>query len=255
MKKLIRILIVLVLLLVVAGVIAFLFLGTIVKRGVEKVGPMVTKTQVKLDSANISVFSGSGELKGFVIGNPEGYKTPQAIKVGTMAVSIVPGSILKEKKHIRSIKVEGPEITYETDLKGSNIGKLLDNVGGSAEQDKKAPTKEQQTSKTKLQVDEFVITGAKVQVSASVMGVPGTAYDQAITLPEIRLKDLGQGEDGITPAELSKRVLAVVLDETVKAVGANAGKLKDAGKALGTGAVDELKKSGSGIGDLLKKKQ
>jgi hypothetical protein len=83
------------------------------------------------------------------------------------------------------------------------------------------------------------------------MGVQGTAYQQAIPLPEIRLKDLGQGPDGITPAELSKRVLAVVLDETVKAVAANSGKLQDAGKALGTGAIDELKK---GAGDLFKKK-
>jgi hypothetical protein len=256
MKKLIvRSFLVLVILAVLVAVGAFLFLGTIVKAGVEKVGPRVTKVSVKLDSAAISLFNGSGQLKGFVIGNPEGYKTPSAMKLGTVSLSIEPGSVLKEKKHIRSIKVEGPEITYETDLKGSNLGKLLDNVSGSAEQDKKAPTKDQQTSKTKLQVDEFVITGAKVHVNASVLGLPGTAYQQPISLPEIRLKDLGQGPDGITPAELGKKVLAIVLDETVKAVAANSGKLNDAGKALGTGAIDELKKGASGVGDLFKKKQ
>ena len=255
MKKLIvRLILGLVIVLVLVVVGSFLFLGTIVKSGVEKVGPRVTKVPVKLDSAKISIFGGSGELKGFVISNPEGYKTPEAIKVGTMTLSIAPGSVLKEKKHIRLVKVEGPEITYETDLKGSNLGKLLENVGGSAEQDKKAPTKDQQTSKTKLQVDEFVITGGKVRVSASVMGLQGTERQQDIPLPEIRIKDLGQGPEGITPAELSKRVLSVVLDETVKAVAANAGKLQDAGKALGTGAVDELKKGAGGILDSLKKK-
>jgi hypothetical protein len=252
MKKLIvRIFLALVILLVLVAVGSIFFLGTIVKSGVEKVGPRVAKVPVKLDSATISIFGGSGELKGFVIGNPEGYKTPQAIKVGTTSLSIAPGSVLKEKKHIRSIKVEGPEITYETDLKGglkgSNLSKLLDNVGGSAEQDKKAPTKEQQTSKTKLQVDEFIITGAKVHVNASVMGLQGTGYEQAIPLPEIRLKDLGQGPEGITPAELSKKVLAVVLDETVKAVMAS-------GKGIGTGTIDEVKKGAGGLLDSLKKK-
>jgi len=232
--------------LVVAG--SLLFLGPIVKRGVEKVGPMVTKTSVKLDSATLSLLGGSGTLKGFVIGNPEGYKTPEAMKLGSVSLSIAPGSVLKEKKHIRSIKVEGPEITYETDLRGSNLGKLLDNVSGSAEQDKKAPTKDQQTTKTKLQVDEFVLTGAKVHVNASMLG-SGT-----VPLPEIRLKDLGQGPDGITPAELSKRVLAVILDETVKAVAANAINLKEGGKALGTGAIDEVKKGAGGLLDSLKKK-
>ncbi len=149
MKKLIvRIFVGLVIVLVLVAIGSIFFLGTIVKAGVEKVGPRVAKVPVKLDSASISLFSGSGTLKGLVIGNPEGYKTPEAMKLGRVSLSIAPGSVLKEKKHIRAIRIEGPEITYETDLKGSNLGKLLDNVGGSAEQDKKAPTKDQQTSKT-----------------------------------------------------------------------------------------------------------
>jgi uncharacterized protein involved in outer membrane biogenesis len=247
MKKIVRILIGLVLILIVVGVVAIFFIGSIVKAGVEKVGPSVAKVPVKLDSAKISVFGGSGELKGFVIGNPEGFKAPEAIKVGTVNLSIAPGSVLKEKKHVRLVKVEGPEITYETGLKGSNLGKILDNVNSSAEQDKKAPTKEQQTTKTKLQVDEFVITGGKIHV-----GISGLA-SQMVPLPEIRLTKLGEGPDGITPAELSEKVLSAVLDATTKAVAANAGKLDEAGKALGTGATDQLKKAGSGILDSLKK--
>lgn len=250
MKKLIvRGVLGLVIVLIVVVVGSIFFIGAIVKTGVEKVGPRVAKVPVKLDSAAISIFNGSGTLKGFVIGNPEGYKTPEAIKVGTVALSIAPGSVLAEKKHIRSIKVEGPEITYETDLKGSNLGKLLDNVGGSAEQDKKAPTKKEQTSKTKLQVDEFVITGAKVHVAATMLGSA-----PPLVLPEIRLSNLGEGPDGITPAELSKKVLTALLNETTKAVAGNLGKLPDAGKALGTGAADQLKKGASGIGDFFKKK-
>lgn len=247
-KRIVRILLGLVLLLVIVVVIAIVFIGTIVKTGVEKVGPRIAKVQMKLDSANISVFGGSGTLKGFVIGNPEGYKTPEAIKVGTVSVAIAPASILQAKKHVRSVKVEGPEITYETDLKGSNLGKILDNVSGSAEQDEKAPTKDQQTSKTKLQVDEFIITGGKVHVAASMLG------SATVPLPEIHLTKLGEGPEGITPAELSKRVLSAVLDATTKAVAANAGKIPDAGKALGTGASDQLKKAGSGVSDLFKKK-
>jgi uncharacterized protein involved in outer membrane biogenesis len=249
MKKLVKILIGLVIVLVLVAVIAILFVGTIVKAGVEKVGPIVTKVPVTLDAATLSIFSGDGQLKGFVVGNPEGFKAKEAIKVGNMALGIAPGSVLKEKKHIRIIKVEGPEITYETGLTGSNLGKILDNVSGSASQDEKAPTKEQQTTKTKLQVDEFVITGGKIHVGATMLG------STTIPLPEIRLEKMGEGPDGITPAELSKKVLSAVLDATTKAVAANAGKIGDAGKVLGTGATDQLKKAGSGIGDLFKKKE
>jgi uncharacterized protein involved in outer membrane biogenesis len=251
MKKLwVKILLGLVVLFILVAVLAWIFIGTIIKTGVEKVGPVVTKVPVTLDGAVVSIIGGSGSLKGLTVGNPEGFKTPHAIKVGKASLSIAPGSLLKEKKHIRSIVVEAPEITYELDLKGSNLGKILDNVSSSAAQDEKAPTKEQQTTKTKLQVDEFLITGAKVNVAATIVGSA-----PALSLPEIRLKNLGQGPDGITPAELTKQVLKVIVDETSKAVAANAGKIGETGKALGTSAADQLKKGAGGIGDLLRKKE
>src|SRR5688500_9100486 len=110
-------------LVVVAGIAAFLFLGTIVKAGVEKVGPYITKVAVKLDGANVSVFSGSGELKGFLMGNPAGFKATDSVKVGSVAVKIEPGSVLGDKVIVRYVRVEGPEITYEAAFGGSNIGK------------------------------------------------------------------------------------------------------------------------------------
>jgi uncharacterized protein involved in outer membrane biogenesis len=243
MKKLIRILLVLVILLVVVGVASIFFIGAIVKAGVEKVGPIVAKVPVKLDNAKISLLGGSGQLKGFVIGNPDGFKSAQAIKVGTVSLSLVPSSVLKDKVVIHQIKVESPEITYETDLKGSNLQKILENVQGSAKQDEKAPTKKEQTTKTKLQVDDFVITGAQVTVAASMLGGQGAT----IPLPEIHLTNLGTGADGITPAELSQKVLSAVLDATVKAVTENVTKLgkgaTDAAGAAATSAIDKLKKS------------
>jgi hypothetical protein len=61
-KRLPIILVICVALVVVVAVAGFLFLGTIVKTGVEKVGPMITKVPITLDGATISVFSGSGQL-------------------------------------------------------------------------------------------------------------------------------------------------------------------------------------------------
>ena len=87
-----------------------------------------------------------------------------------------------------------------------------------------------------------------MHVTAAMVG------STTVPLPEIHLTNLGQGPDGITPAELAEKILRAVVDATVKTVVANAGKLPEAGKALGTGAVDELKKAGSGVSDLFKKK-
>jgi uncharacterized protein involved in outer membrane biogenesis len=253
MKK--RVFIVLLLGAAVLGIVvaaAFFFLGSIVKAGVEKGGPVITKVPVKLERANISVFNGSGELKGFVMGNPEGFKAPDSVRVGSVTMSLKPGSLMSEKMIVHSVRVEGPEITYEAALGGSNIGKILENIRASASTGKTTP--DQPGSKKKLQVDEFIISGAKLNVTASVLG----GQSATLPLPDIKLTNLGQGPEGVTAAELSALAFAEVVEAAAKAVTANAAKLggnvAEAAKDLGTDAKDRLKKASSGISDLIKKK-
>ncbi len=261
MKKWIfRIIIAVVILIVLAVLAVGLFLDSAVKRGVETVGPMVTKVPVKLDSVGLSLFSGSGKIKGLVIGNPPEYKTPSAIQVGRASLAVQPRSLFADKVVIRSIQVEGPEITYETDLKGNNLSKIVENLqsatGGSDKVPAKPDTKEAKANK-KLQVDDFQITGGKIHVSVTVMA----GKTVTVPLPPIHLTALGQGPDGITAAELTKRVLQSIEKETIQAAsGAVAdlsrqatAALKDARKQA-TGAVDDAKNAAKGIGDLFKKK-
>lgn len=253
MKKIVALLVLGVVALVVVAVVALFYLGPIVKAGVERVGPEVAKAPVKLEGATISIFNGSGELKGFVLGNPEGFKTPQAVKVGRIAISLVPKSVMGNKVIIRSIQVESPEITYELGAGGSNIGKLLENMQSVASQEKSGKTNTS-TSKA-LEVDEFVITGAKLNVSASMLGGQGAT----LPLPEIRLAGLGQGPEGITAAELSSKAFGAVVEAAGKAVASSALSLgkgaTDAAQNIATGAADRAKKLGSGVSDLFKSKK
>jgi uncharacterized protein involved in outer membrane biogenesis len=251
-KRIVPILLIFAGLLVVVAVAGFLFLGTIVKAGVQKGGPYITKVPVTLDAANISVLDGSGQLKGFIMGNPQGFKAPQSVRVGSIAMKLEPGSLLAEKMIVRSVRVEAPEITYEAAFGGSNIGKILENIQAVASQSKSNP--EQPGSKKKLQVDEFVITGAKLNVTASVLG----GQTATLALPEIRLSNLGQGPEGITATELSAMAFSQVVEAAAKAVTANAvklgGNVAEAAKNVGTDAKDRLKKASSGISDLIKKR-
>lgn len=254
MKKiLVRILIGILALIVVAAICMGLFLDSAIKRGVETVGPMVAKVEVKLDAVSLSLLSGSGKVKGLLVGNPEGYKTPSAIQVGQASLALRPGSLFSDKVIIKSVNVEAPEVTFETDLKGNNLSKILANLqattGGGASQ----PATPKSASK-KLQVDDFLIRGAKLHVSVSTLGQSAT-----VPLPDIHLTALGTGPDGITAAELTKLVLQAIEKEAVQASSsAIAGLAKDAsGLTKGAdkaaaGAVDKL---GQGIGGLLKKKQ
>ena len=242
--------------LVIGVILAVGFLlDSAVKKGVETAGPMLTKVDIKLDSVSLSMLSGSGTVKGLFVGNPEGFKTPSAMKVGTATVSILPGSVFSDKIVVKSIRVEGPEITYEGGLLGGdNLHKILENVtaatggGGTAT---KPETKSDGKPMKKLQVDDFLITGAKVNVSLKGTG----GFAAPITIPDIHLSNLGQGPDGITAAELTKKVLTEVSADVAKAA---VKVLSDVGKgavdAAGKTATDSLNKATKGVGDLFKKK-
>ena len=107
---------------ILIGLVWFgLSLDGIVKRGVETVGPKLTKVDIKLEQVRLSLFSGAGQISGLVVGNPEGFQTPHAIRVGSSTLVVQPASLLSGKIVIKTIKVEAPEITLETGLNGTNL--------------------------------------------------------------------------------------------------------------------------------------
>lgn len=255
-KLLVRVVIGLVILVVLVALGIHFFLDGAIRRGVETVGSMLTKVEVKLDGASVSLLSGSGKIKGLVVGNPEGYKTPSAIQVGTAALALQPGSLFGDKIVIRSINVQAPEITFETDLKGNNLSKILSNLdsatgGGNAPVNTNTPSGKK--ASRKLEVDDFLITGGKIHVSVTTLG----GQSATVPLPEIHLTALGQGPDGITAAELTKRVLQAVEKESVKAASSAVTDLtKQAGnlsRGLGTNATGAVESVTKGIGGLFKK--
>lgn len=242
-------------LVVIASVVIIVgfFLGDIVKKGMETVGPKITQTTLTVDSIHVSILTGSGGVNGLVLGNPEGFKSTNAISVGKAAVSVTPLSVLGDKIVIKSVEVREPEINFEGNPFGANnLQKIMDNVsaftGGPQDKtaDTNAPAKPGAPKPAKkLQVDDFLIVGAKVH--AIISGVPGLGIKEiTLPLPDIHLSNLGQGPDGITPAALIKEVLGQVTTATIKAVASSAG---DATKTLG----GEASKLGKSIGGIFKK--
>jgi uncharacterized protein involved in outer membrane biogenesis len=246
MKKVFFSLFIILAVLIVAGGIAVgFFLGPIVKTGMETVGPKITQVSIKVDAVNLSLLTGSAEVKNLAVGNPEGYKAPLAIHVGTAAVGVNPLSVLSDKIIIRSVRVEAPEITFEGNpFSGNNLNTILKNVNAATKSGGPAATnttaRTAQKPAKKLEVDDFLITGAKVNFNGVML-----------PLPDIHLTNLGKGSDGITPAELTRRVLDALTTATVKAVANTATEVvgKDLGKSLNTG-VSNISK---GLGGLFKK--
>lgn len=250
MKKwLVRIVIALVALLVVGAVAVTLFLDRAVKHGVETVGPQLTKVPIKLDGVGLSLLTGSGSIKGLEVGNPEGYKAGNAIQLDRASLSLSPGSLFSDKIVIRSIRIEGPVINVEGSPSKNNLTQIRDNVqaalgsvgsGGSGEDSTSAG------SGKKLQVDEFILTGAKVNYT-----VPGVGLTVPIAVPDIKMTGLGTGPEGITAGDLTSRVLGQLTGDLVPLLTKAAG---DAASGAVNKVTEEAGKALKGVGDLFKKK-
>ena len=206
--------------LVLVALVAGLYIGPIVKIAVEQVVPNVAKVSIKVEAVDVSLLSGSAVIKGLVVGNPLGYTTPQAISVDKVAVSLEPLSVITNKILIYSVHVESPDITFEGGLKGNNLKKIMENVdafsnnmvpsagnapakGGSDNSSKSTP---------KIEVDDLLITGAKVHVQLLSVG------SSVIPLPDIHLTNIGKNSNGVTPAQLTSEIIKVISMGTIKAI-------------------------------------
>lgn len=233
---------------VIAVVIVAAKLDTIVETAIETVGPKLTKTTLQLEKVSIRPLSGGGSVNGLVLGTPEGYKAEYTIKMDKAELSISPGSLLGDKVVVKSIIVESPEIILEGGLKENNLTAIQNNVtaavGGGGAATTPPPAAEDAAAQKKLQVDHFKFTGAKVHLRLSMLA----GKNVTITAPDIELKDLGTGPDGITVAELVKRAMSELTADVLTAAAKSVGELgKEAGKAATEAVGAATKESGEAV--------
>ena len=93
MKKLLLIGGVVIVIIVGALVFGVSKLGPLIKTAVNTYGPKLTKTELSLGDVSISILSGKAELKDFFLGNPQGFTSSEAMKVGSIFIDIDEKSI------------------------------------------------------------------------------------------------------------------------------------------------------------------
>ena len=253
--------------LIVVVVVGISKLGPIIKMAVNKYGPQITGTELHVDDVGISIFSAEAKLKKFFLGNPKGFKSPSAMKVGSVFVDVDEGSITKDTIIINKVEVVGPEITYEKRGKTDNFKSILNNVQKNVpkgESAKKEPAKE--GSGKQLVINDFILKNGKVNLAVEIPG--GVLGDQEIKadLPDIHLKDIGKKKGGASPAEVAKEIFAALygkitspnvmgaLDDQLKKLGGvGVETMEKAAKEGLKGATDVVKGSGTEAGSVTDK--
>ena len=213
-----------VLVLVVVGVLVFVVanLDSVIKAGVERFGPEVTQTDVRLDDVEVSARSGRGALRGLFVGSPAGFEAPSMFELGEVSLDIDVASLTSDPIVVREIVVDAPQITYELGPDGSNIDALRRNVeqavgnGGSGDGAAGGGSGSQGDSDgvRKIIIENLYVRGGQIGVAATAL--PGQTLQA--TLPDIHLTDLGKDRGGADPAVLVDQIVTAVTEQIVVAV-------------------------------------
>jgi hypothetical protein len=205
--------------LVVAGAMIFLVsnLDGLVKKAIETVGSEVTGTKVAVAEVKISLTEGKGSIKGLSVGNPQGFKTDSAFKLGEISLAIDTGSITKDPVVIKEILVGAPEVTYEMAAGGSNVDAIQKNVaaftaksgGGSGGQAK--PAEKDSKAGPKLVIDRLAVSGGKVNLATPIPGAQASGK-----LGDITLTGIGRDKGGASAAQVAQQFLDALTKSAIK---------------------------------------
>ncbi|MCF8468222.1 MAG: hypothetical protein K9G33_12535 [Sneathiella sp.] len=174
---------------------------------VEKYGSEVTKTDVVLNEVDLDLTSGKGALKGFSVGNPEGFREDHSIRFDNVAVSVNIPESNDRLIHISEIRVDQPSIVYEVNETTNNLDAIRNNVdnfmkekGLSGGESKESDSSEEGP---KVIIDNVYINGGKIRVITPMLA------NQKIegTLPNIHMSDIGKKDGGASPAEVTVKIM------------------------------------------------
>jgi hypothetical protein len=170
-----------------------LTLDSIIRSGVETVAPRVTGTSITLADVDISLISSRAGLNGFVIGNPEGFESESAFKLGKVEVDIDAGTIMDDVIKIESILIDGAEITWEG-WAGDNHKKIMENVDTFTASDDKSEKKTEPVKKAEPG-KKIIIKDFKFQNSSIIFFLGGKQIAK-LEYPDLHLTDIGGKEGG-----------------------------------------------------------
>jgi len=206
-------------LLLAAGTAWWFFtnLDGIAQRAIAHYGSEMSGCKVRVEGVQIKTTDGVGTVHGLVVGNPDGFKSAHAIKVGVIEVAVDIHTVADPVVVIKRIVIDSPDVNYEKGSDGTNFDAIQRNIARALASGSTGAAQTSATGKPakKIIVDEFVIRNAHARAtSPALLGQTVSA-----TLPDVVMHNLGRAEGGLTPAQLGDPVAKAISQRLVASLG------------------------------------
>ena len=206
--------IVVVLLLLIGGAVAYVALnsGNLAKSGIEEFGPHFLGVDVQVGSVDLALTEGSAAVNGLRLGNPTGFAGADMMQVDQIKVVLDTSQISETLVVMKEVIIDGADISAIAKGQRTNFQQLLANLEAATGGD--SQTTAESGPATRFIIDRFSFTNTRAALDSDVLG------QLALTIPDIRLQDVGRKSNGVTGAELAKQLLkpltAAISNEAVK---------------------------------------
>jgi hypothetical protein len=261
MKIVSRILILVVLLLIVGGAILYFSIDRIIKSTVQTQATNSLNLNTTLDSANLSLVGGSLKLNGLNVASPAGFSTGPMFQLGQAALSVNYSQLSKETIHVADISITGPVLLMEYTNGKLNLNAAVDQMPKSSDESSSssstgsgsnASSSSDSSKQVKLIIDSLTVSGANVIIHPGTQ-FPGMPAELTVPLPDLTIKNIGNGDGANNGAAIKDVVLSVVNKMAQSALQSDA--IKGEFKQMALGQLGNLTKSlpgnvGSALGDL-----
>ncbi|NIA06673.1 MAG: hypothetical protein GWP14_03395 [Actinobacteria bacterium] len=213
MKTIKRVILGIVILIILAVVLVWVFINPIAKSAVEGGASQALGVQTSLASIKISPLSGRVLMNELIISNPEGFVSTSLMDAGKFDIQVAPSSLLSDTVVIRKFEIDGLKINIEQKLPFSNVTKILENIKQSSG-DKGGKTEKPKSDGKKVKADLIVIKN----VDAYFHLLPGTgkAGVVKVTVPRLELKNVSSEDKGSVAGQLVSQLFPAILASVIK---------------------------------------
>ncbi len=214
--RLVAAFVVLIVVVVVGGIAAVgMAADSIARRGVEAGATYALGVDTKLAGANVGIMSGSFDMQGLRVANPQGFKSDTFMSLGSGGVSVSFGTLRQEVVELPRLELADLTVNLERADGKANYQAIVDNLKRFESGKDKPSTGEEK---------RFVIRRVdvrNVRANVSMLPVGGSLTTVQVVVPEIVLTDVGSDGSGVTLGQAANIITKAVL----ASIAANAGNL------------------------------
>lgn len=174
-------------------------LDAVVASTVERYGSALTGTRVDVDGVELALASGRATFDGLTVGNPRGYETDYAVRVGSAVVEIDVGSLAGDVPVIEELVLDGALINAEQRDTASNLTDIQKHASAS-------PGEAGAGEPGRIVVERFRVRDARVRVSSEYLRTP-----EELPLRDIVVDGIGTATGGVTYSEAAEAMLLPVI--------------------------------------------